>query len=87
MNDIVRFDAVQNDVHDRNDIGEEFLFLPVEGALLQGAVLRGGALGILGFEVFEGLAKETRRGDGRITNGFALCRLRVMSDLLNCAKY
>ena len=53
VNNVRRFDAVQDHVHDRDDIRERFLFLPIEGALLQSAILRGGALGILGAEVVE----------------------------------
>ena len=46
MEDVGRLDAVQDHVHDRDDVGEGLLFLPVKGALLQEAILRGGALGI-----------------------------------------
>ena len=35
VNDVRRFDAVQNHVHDRYDVGEGFLFLAIEGALLK----------------------------------------------------
>ena len=58
VDDIGRLNAVQDHIHDRDDIGEGLLFLSVEGALLQGAVLRGGALGVLAAEVIEGFAKE-----------------------------
>ena len=36
VDDVGRFHAVQDQVHDRNHVGEAFLFLAVEGALLQG---------------------------------------------------
>jgi hypothetical protein len=49
VDDVRRLDAVQDHVHDRDDVGERLLLLAVEGALLQGLeVLGGGALG-LGF--------------------------------------
>ncbi len=35
VNDVGRFDAVQDHVHDGDDVGETFLFLAVEGAFLQ----------------------------------------------------
>ena len=71
VNDVGRFDAVQDHVHDRDDVGEGLLFLPVEGALLQGAILRGGALGVLGAEVIEGFAEEAGRADGGVADGLA----------------
>ena len=46
VDDVRRLDAVQDHVHDRDDVGEGLLFLAVEGALLEGAVLGGGALGV-----------------------------------------
>ena len=71
VDDVGRFDAVQDHVPDRDDVGEGLLLLPVEGALLQGAVLGGGALGILRLQVIEGLTQKARRSDGGITNGLA----------------
>ena len=68
MDDIGGLDAVQDHVHDRDDVGETLLFLPVEGALLQGAVLRGGAFGILAAEVIEGFAEEAGRADGGVAD-------------------
>src|ERR1035441_3272971 len=35
VNDVRCLDAMQNHVHDRDDIGERLLFLSVEGALLK----------------------------------------------------
>ena len=47
VDDVRRFDAVQDHVHDRDDVGEGLLFLAVEGALLKRlAVLGGRALGV-----------------------------------------
>ena len=68
MDDIGRFDAVQDHVHDRDDVGEGLLFLSVESALLQGAVLRCGALGALAAEVIEGFAKKARGSNGRVAD-------------------
>ena len=68
VNDIGRLDAVQDHIHDRDHVGEGLLFLPVESALLQGAVLGGGALGVLGAEEIEGFAKEAGRTDGGIAD-------------------
>ena len=71
VDDIGRFDAVQDHVHDRDDVGEGLLLLPVEGALLQEAILRDGALGVLGAEVIEGFAEEAGRADGGVADGLA----------------
>ena len=71
VNDVRRLDAVQDHVHDRDHVGEGLLFLPVESALLQGAILGGGALGILGAEVIKGFAEEAGRTDGRVADRLA----------------
>ena len=68
VNDIGRLDAVQDHIHDRDHVGEGLLFLPVESALLQGAILGGGALGVLGAEVIEGFAEEASRADSGIAD-------------------
>jgi hypothetical protein len=49
-------DAVQDHVHDRNHVGERFLFLAVKSVLLKDAVLCGGALGVRCPEVVVGFA-------------------------------
>ena len=74
MNDVGRFDAVQDHVHDRDHVSEGLLFLPVEGALLQGAVLGGGALGVLGAQVIEGFAEEAGRANGGVADSLAKLR-------------
>ena len=71
VDDVGRFDAVQDHVHDRDDVGEGLLFLPVEGAFLQRAVLGGSALGILSAEVIERFAEEASRADGGVTDRLA----------------
>ena len=37
VNDVRGLDAMQNHVHDRNDVGQALLLLPVEGAFLKDA--------------------------------------------------
>ena len=74
VNDVRRFDAVQDHVHDRDHVGEGLLFLPVEGALLQGAILGSGALRVLGAEVIKGFAEEAGRTDSGIANRLAQLR-------------
>ena len=69
VDDVWRLDTVQNHVHDRDDVGEGLLFLSVESALLQGAVLGNGALGVLGPKVFEGFAEESSRAYGGVADG------------------
>ena len=60
VDDVRRLDAVQDHVHDRDDVGERLLFLAVEGALLERRrVLCVVSLG-LAFEVVERLAQEAR---------------------------
>ncbi len=71
VDDVGCLDAVQDHVHDRDDVGEGLLFLPVEGALLQGAVLDGAVLGILGAQLVEGFAEEDGRANGGFADGFA----------------
>jgi len=39
VDDVRGFDAMQDHVHDGNDVGEGLLFFPVEGALLKGLCL------------------------------------------------
>lgn len=49
---------MEDEVHDGDDVGEGLLLLAVKGALLEGAILRGGALGVGLAEVVEGLAEK-----------------------------
>ena len=74
VDDVRCLDAVEDHVHDRDNVGEGLLFLSEKRALLQGAILRGAALGILGAKVVEGLAKESRRADRRIADRFSKLR-------------
>ena len=46
MDDVGGFDAMQDHVHNADNVGEGFLFLAVERAGLEEAILRDGAIGI-----------------------------------------
>jgi hypothetical protein len=61
MYDVRRLDAVQDHVHDRDDVRERFLLFPVKRALLQGPILRSRAFRVLPFQVIERLAEKPRR--------------------------
>ena len=69
VDDVGRFDAVQDHVHDRDDVGQGLLFLAEESALLQRAVLGSGPFGVLSAEVLKGFAKEACRTDGGVADG------------------
>ena len=47
VDDVRCLDAVQDHVHDRDDIGERLLFLAVEGALLESLEVVGGQIGLV----------------------------------------
>ena len=53
VDDVRRFDPVEDHVHDADDVGEGLLFLAVKGARLEGAVLCRGAFGIRLLEVIQ----------------------------------
>jgi hypothetical protein len=55
-----RLDALQDHVHDGDDVGEGLLLLAVEGALLKRSYVFGGEVLLFG-QVLVGLAKETDR--------------------------
>jgi len=74
VDDVRRFDPVQDHVHDADDVGEGLLLLAVEGALLQGAVLCGGAFWVLLLEVVESFAEEACRADCSVVDAFAKLR-------------
>ena len=80
VEDVGRFDAVQDHVHDRDDVGEGLLFLAVEGALLKEAVLRGGALRIGLPQIIERLAEEARRADRAVVDALADLGLHDLHD-------
>ena len=74
VGDVGCLDAVQDHVHDRDDVGQRFLFLAVEGALLQRLDIAGGKAGP-GLEVIERLAQKARRATGAVVNALADCWL------------
>ena len=59
MHDIGRFNAMQNHVHDADDISQRLLFFAVEGLFLQGFRVCGGE-GLAVFEILERLHQEAR---------------------------
>ena len=79
MDDVGRLDAVQDHVHDGDDVGQRLLFLAVEGALLQGLDIRGGEARP-GLEIVEGLAQETCRTDGAVIDALTDLRLDHLDD-------
>jgi hypothetical protein len=79
VDDIGRLDAVQDHVHDGDDVGEGFLLLAVEGAFLERLyVLRGQVL--LFVEVFIRLAQESRGADRAIVDALADAGLHDLDD-------
>ena len=79
MDDVGRLDAVQDHVHDRDDVGERLLFLAVKSAVLQRVDILGRQLLVALHEV-ERLAEETRRAAGAIVNSLADLRLHHLHD-------
>ena len=69
VDDVRRLDAMQDHVHDRDDVGEALLLLAVEGARLQRLEVVG--LGGLGAQVVEGLAQEAGRAAGAVVDALA----------------
>ena len=69
VDDVGRFDAVQDHVHDRDDVGERLLLLAVEGALLQRFQV--GRLAGLGAQVVVGLAQKAGRAAGAVVDALA----------------
>ena len=69
VDDVGRFDAVQDHVHDRDHVGQRLLFLAVEAALLQRLEVGGGERAA--FQVVEGFAKKAGRPAGAVVNALA----------------
>ncbi len=61
MDDVGGLDTVQDHVHDRDDVGEGFLLLAIEGAGLQGFELTGGEFFLP--QIVVGLTQKARRPD------------------------
>ncbi len=74
MDDVRRFDAVQDHVHDRDDVGQRLLLLAEERTLLERLEIRGRQL-LLRFEVIKRLAQEAGRTAGPVVNPLADLRL------------
>ena len=70
VDDVRGLDAVQDQVHDRNHVGQRLLLLAVEGALLQCLEVARRQVG-LGLEVIEGFAQEARRPAGAVVDALA----------------
>ena len=70
VDDVRGFDAMQDHVHDRDDVGERLLLLAVEGTFLKGAEVRGGQ-SRLGHHVVIALAEEARRTAGTVVEPLA----------------
>lgn len=70
VDDVRRLDAVQDHVHDRDDIGERLLFLAVKGAGLQRRQVCGGQ-GAPCSQVVERLAQKARRAAGAVIDALA----------------
>jgi len=80
VDDVRRFDAMQDHVHDADDVGQRLLFLAVERAGLEEAILRDGAIGIGFLQVVERLAVEARRALRAIVDAFAEFRLHDLNN-------
>ena len=79
VDDVGCLNAMQNHVHDRDDVGEGLLLLAVEGALLKRLCVFG-CKAWLCSEVFERFAKEARRADGSVINALADSGLHDLDD-------
>ena len=73
MQDIGRFDPVQDHVHDADDISEALFLLAGKGRVLKRFALPGG----FGFrlEIFESFAQKSGRSARRVVNRFANLRI------------
>ena len=69
MDQVRGFNAVQDHVHDPDDVGEAFLFLPVEGLGLQSLVF--GSRQLVGAQIVVGFTKEARRTDRAVIDRLA----------------
>jgi len=76
----VGLDAARGEVHGGEAARDGVVLLSVKGAHLKGAVLRGGALGVLLPKVVEGFAEEARRADRSVVKALAELRGGNMHD-------
>jgi hypothetical protein len=79
VDDVGRLDAMQDHVHDGDDVGERLLFLAVKGALLQRLYVFGGQVR-LGLEVLEGFAQEPGGADRSVVDALADAGLDHVDD-------
>jgi hypothetical protein len=70
MQNVRRVDAMQNHVHDTDDVRQRFLFLAVESFLLK-ELCFARADGGLPFKIFKRFASESRRANRAIVNCFS----------------
>src|ERR1019366_1043596 len=70
VDDVGRIDAMQDHVHDGDDVGQRLLLLAVKSAGLERAEFPGSERG-LGLHEIERLAQEARRTHGAIVDAFA----------------
>ena len=70
MQDVRGLDAVQDQVHDRNDIGQRLLLLAVEGLFLKRLDVPGSEFAT-GLQIVEGLAEKAPRATGTVIDGLA----------------
>ena len=82
VDDVGRFDAMQDHVHDRDDVGEGLLLLAIEGAGLERGEVLGGKVAFR-FQVIERFAEEAGRAAGPVIDPFADARLRDLYDGTN----
>ncbi len=80
VDDVRRFDAMQNHVHDRDDVGEGLLFLAVEGARLKRRQVLGRELAAWLFKIIERFAQEARRAARTVVDALADLRLDHLDD-------
>ena len=80
VDDVWRFDAMQDHIHNADDVGQRLLFLAVERAGLEETILRDGAIGIGFLQVVERLAVEARRARRAIVDAFAEFRLHDLNN-------
>ena len=74
VDDVGRVNAMQDHVHDGDDIGEALFLLAVKSALLQPLQIAD-RKPFLGAQIIEALAQEARRAAGAVVNLFADLRL------------
>ena len=68
MQDVRGLDAVQDQVHDRDDIGQRLLLLAVQGLFLKRLDVAGGELAA-GLQEVERLAEKARRATSAVVDG------------------